>query len=496
MLLRLCQLKSLPLLMLLGVNSCSYFRSNKSIVAEELLSPMKGVWFSHNSEHALWNSQGQPQPHHFFDVNPELSKNEIYVNAVIVTPEGSEHQYQLDTSSGQRYYSHSYCPQNDIWNVHSGSISKPTYSIGMIPRFLDQTGEPQKVYIFGSGKKFAALHDFHEYRVRLVGAVIEQICPEGNCLGKNNWVSRMVFIAVDQADKKMENVSDIQLLQKYVKWDEAKAVMENLEGRNGTTGASFPVTRIGKLIPLKEAIEYYKKRSIYLSDNESEKIRKGCHKLYDRLWSEVGTEQLEDKPARTVEELNAKLKVIEELKKKRPIGFASRFKTFAIKYGNEYATCQRFVYAGNMNKNPEAFWFYMYTGIFFRLHKDGYFFDCRSRSWQKNILDSMGKPIYDMKKDMRDCKDRDLDQAMEYMPNFLTGLKMTNEQFYRFVDYDTHTFGTHKKLYSWVKVKAKKYDCSVDPNLKIRKEMKVFPEDVSWKTRDVKDIEDEMKIIY
>lgn len=101
-----------------------------------------------------------------------------------------------------------------------------------------------------------------------------------------------------------------------------------------------------------------------------------------------------------------------------------------------------------------------------------------------------------MKEGIQECKDSDFDQAMEYLPNFLAGLKMTSENFYRFVDYDTHTFGTHKKLYSWVKVKAKKYDCSSDPNIQIRKEMRVFPEDISWKTRDLKDIEDEMKIIY
>lgn len=495
MLLRLCQLKSLPLLTLLVVSGCSFFRSDKD-QASELLSPMKNEWFAANPQHALYDQQGKPQAHHFFDINPELSKNDVYVNAVVLIPQGSEHSYQLDIPSGQRFYSHSYCAQSDIWNQYSGSISKPTFSIGVIPRLLDQLGEPQKVIIFG-GANYSKLLDFHEHRIRLVGALIEQACPEGNCLGKNNWVSRMVFVAVDVENKKFEAVTDIESLQKKVDWSQTKAVLENLDGRNGGSGTSYPAIRIGNLLKLSEAMDFYKKRSIYLSQKESEKIRQGCQALYDKLWNDVGVEQAEDKPAKTIEELNVKVKLITELKKKRkPIGFSARLKAFSDKYYSEFTTCQKFIYAGNVNINRDEFWFLSYVGMFFRLHKDGYFFDCRTQGWQKNNLNNVGKPIYDIKTGMVDCKDKDYDRAMDYMPNFLTGLKNSEPTFYKFVDYDTHTFGTHQKIYSWVKVKTKKYDCMGDPNPEIKKELKVFPDEVSWKTRNIKDIADELKIIY
>jgi hypothetical protein len=490
-------MKSLSLLVLLGVSSCAFFKSKKGdFGATELLTPMKSEWFAQNPSHALWNSQGKPQPHHFFDLNPELSRSDVFVNAIIVTPEGSDHQYGLDTTSGQRFYSHSYCSQSDIWGNYTGAISRPPYSIGAIPRLLDQTGEPQKVIIFGGARKFNSRTDFHEYRIRLVGAIIEQTCPEGNCTGKDNWVSRLVFLGIDPEDKKFDQVSDIYSLEKAINWKMVKAALENLEGRNGATGSSFPVTRIGQLIELKESMDYYKKRSIYLSQKETDKIRKSCHALYDRLWNEVGAEQPEDKPAKTVEELSAKLKLLETLKKKRPVGFGNRFKAFAEKYGNEFGTCQRYVYAGNLNSDRDKFWFYTYASIFFKLHKEGFYFDCRTKAWQKNVLDSNGRPVFSLKRGLRECMDRDFDKAMGYLPNFLAGLKMSEGTYYRFVDYDTHTFGTHQKLYSWVKVKSKKYDCANDPNQRVRKELRVFPEDVSWKDRDIKDIEDELKIIY
>ena len=496
MVLSLCQLKSLSLFTLLALSACSFFRPEKNL-ATELLAPMKNEWFSHNPEHALYDQQGKAQPHHFFDVNPELRKNEVNVNAIIITPENSEHGYQLDLVSGQRFYSHSYCAQSDIWGQYSGTIKKPTFSIGVIPRLLDQMGEPQKVIIFGGAKKYAKLANLHEFRIRLVGAVIEQSCLEGNCLGKNNWISRMVFVAVDAEDKKFEKITDDVILQEQVDWPQTKAVLENLDGRNGTGGSSFPSIRIGKLIKFSEAMDYYKKRSIYLSNNESQNIRRGCQALYEKLWHDVGVEKIEDKPAKTVKDLNAKLILMEALKKSRkPVGFTARLKSFTSKYYPEIATCEKFIYAGNINVNPEKFWFLSYLGLFFRLHKDGYFYDCTTRSWQKNTLTNQGKPIYDIKTGMAACTDSQIDKAMDYLPNFLSGLKNTESTFYKFLDYDNHIFGTHQKIYSWVKVKSKYYDCHHDPNSEIKKEIKVFPDDVTWKARYIKDVADELKIIY
>ena len=495
MLARLCQLKSLSLLTLIAVSGCSFFNKDKD-QSLELLTSMKNEWFSKNPDHALWNQEGKPQSHHFFDVNPEISKTQTYANVVVVTPQNSGLAYQLDIPSGQRFYSHNYCKQKDIWNKYSGTIYKPTFSIALIPRLLDQMGEPQRVIVFGGAASFTK-PDYQEYRVRLVGAFIEQTCPEGNCLGKNNWVSRMVFIAVDPDDKNFAQVKTLDELNKITDWSMNKAVYENLDGGNGSVGTMYPAIRVGNQIQITEAMDYYTKRSIYLSDAESEKIRKGCHTLYDKLWTDVGAEHEEDKPARTVDALNKKVKLIQELKAKRkPVGFAARFREFNKKYYSEYTTCQKFVYAGNINKNPEKFWFLSYMGMFLRLHKEGYFYDCRGKAWKKNVLNAMGKPVYEYMDGIDYCQDKDFDLAMDYLSNFLTGIKNTESSYFKFVDYDASSLGTHQKLYSWVKVKTRNYDCRNDQNLQIRNETKVFPDDVTWKPRFEKDIADELKIIY
>ncbi len=107
MVVRLCQLKSLLFLSLVTVGGCSYNRSNNEHETE-LFTSIKPKWFVNNPQHALYDQQGKPKPHQFFDVQTELSKKDVFVKAVILTPEDSDHSYDLDVASGQRYYSHSY----------------------------------------------------------------------------------------------------------------------------------------------------------------------------------------------------------------------------------------------------------------------------------------------------------------------------------------------------------------------------------------------------
>lgn len=494
MLLRLCQLKSLTLLALLATG-CSFFKSHHN--SEELVSFIEPKWFAAKPHHTIVDSEGKHQAHLFFDVHPELNATGNFANVVVVTPENSEHAYTLDLYSGQRHFDHPYCKQKDIWNVYNGSVGIPKFTVAAMPRTLDQLGEAQKVIVFGGGKKLGTFPDSQFHRVRLIGAYVEQKCPEGNCLGKNNWLSKLVFLAVEPNDKSMEKIQTLDDFRKKIDWVEMKATLENMGGYNGLGDITYPAVRIGQLIPLEEAVDYHKKRSIFLSVKESQKIQDSCTSLYDRLYSEVGMERPEDKPSATVEELNAKIKLKEELKKKRlPDGFAARFVAFTKKYSQEMASCERFVYHGNINEDREKFWFLSYMGIFYRLHRDGYYFDCNRKSWLKNVLDNNGKMIFDLKEDINKCNEKAIDTAMDYLGNFLTGLKASGGPYYKFIDYDTHSFGTHRKMYSWVKVHPRKFTCSNALNETVKKEMRIFPEDVSWKPRDVKDIADKMKIIY
>src|SRR5690606_14199304 len=160
----------------------------------------------------------------------------------------------------------------------------------------------------------------------------------------------------------------------------------------------------------------------------------GCHILYERLWQEVGEEGPEDRSARTPKEYEEREKSRRELRiKELPAGFAERFASFTRKYFDEISTCEKFVYHGNINLNPEKCWLLSHLGIFYRLHKEGYYFDCRQKSWQRNILNTRGQPVYDLKARVGECSESNLDLAMAYLPNFLMGLKVNAPTFYKFI---------------------------------------------------------------
>lgn len=482
--------------MTLLLTGCSLFKNNNE-TPKEMLAPVSPRWFSVSPKHALVDKEGKALSHLFFDPPLDINRGERVVNAIIATPKFSKHAYALDVNSGQRYFTHTYCSQKDIWNLQNGTFKSPPFSVGYIPRALDQLGEAQKVIIFSDAVPTRDSYDNYTHRVKLIGAYIESHCLDGNCLGKDNWLSKLVFIGVDGESAELSNINSLNGLQKSFDWEEAKAHLENMDGRNFSGDKTYPALRVGQLIEFDEAHGYFKKRSVMFSENESKKVQSSCHALYDQLWKGVGFERPEDRRSTTVDELNAKLKIREELKAKAmPAGFAARLRAFTKKYHKEFITCEKFIYHGNINEDPEAFWFLSYMAIFYRLNNDGYYFNCNLKSWQKNAMDEKGNSIFNLSEGIENCNDRDIDLAMNYLPNFLAGLKASSNAYYRFVDYDTHTFGSHRKIYSWVKMNPKKFECSNDINEDIKKKMSPFPEDVKWKERDVTDIEKDLKLIY
>lgn len=487
--LRLCQLKSLALSLLI-LTSCSSPKRDLEIIEDEPILLLESNWFKTNPEHALLDHQGQPVSHLFFDVSPEFTKYGNLVNAVVVTPQNSEYAYQLDLPSGQRTFSHAYCEQRDVWKEDSGTTKHPPYSVAFIPRMLDQLGDPQTVLIWGDPKKMRESLDRHTVRIRLIGAFIQKECPEANCVGKTNWLSRLVYIGIDPVDGRYKNVKDIERFKKVIDWEGVKAHIHNIDGRNFLADKMYPAKKVGHTVNLLQAMKFSGSRSIFMTDQETKKIQAGCHALYDRLWTEVAVERPEDRSPKTTAESMERDKLIKSIKAKNlPAGFAQRFHAFTKKYYDEALVCAKFVYSGNLNQNREKFWFTSYVKAFYLLNGAGYYFDCNNQSWRQNLRSPEGERDFQIKVDLRSCDERDLDLAMSYIPNFTAGLKSAGTpDYYRFVDYDNHRFGTHRKLYSWVKMETKKFDCEEDPNPKIIQTLTTFPEEVEWKRRQVQDV--------
>ena len=445
-------------------------------------------WFSASKEHRLEDEDSRPLPHLFFDVDPHFVSSDRSANVIISTPYRSSHAYGMDILSGQRHYIHSYCEQKDVWKKDGGTTSRPDFSIGYIPRVLDQLGDPHKVIVIGNVKRERSMLDLNYVRVRMIGAYVEQVCMEGDCLNKNTWLSRLVFVAVDSFDDSYDKVSSLEDLKKHVNWERIKTQIENIDGRNPLGNYVSPAIRVRPLISYDEAFSYFKKRSIYFTPEELTKIQKSCHTLYDKFWKDVGEQRPEDIIANTEQELSDKLKIREALKaRKLPVDFSSRLRIFTREYYDEMKTCGKFVYAGNINENAEKFWFLSYMGMFYRLHNDGYYFDCARNKWESNYLDQKGKPYYNPAVDIGTCSNKSIDLAMKELPGFIRQLNTTLTRKYRFIDYDMHPFGTHRKLYSWTKYKLGRFECNEDPNVEIQSKIPVSPEEHPWKNRDMRD---------
>lgn len=489
MLLRLCQLKSL--LLLISLTSCSWW---SKVDYEDRVIDSTAKWFKVSDEHKIQDAEGNVPTHLFYDIDPDFNKNDQFANVVILNTTTSPYAFNIDLTSGQRYFTHAYCKQKDAWGTRSGTFYRPSFHLGFIPRSLDQLGDPQKVIVFGKDR-FSSTINKNYFNVRIIGAYVEQHCPSGNCLDRGTWLSRLVFVGVDP--KEYEDIINIESFKKVFDWNEISAEIENIDGRNGFRDRTFPATKAGALIEFNEAFEYFDKRSLKFPQQELGKIQKSCHALYDAFWDEVGEVREEDKPAKTPAELSAKLKLRQDLKSRGiPVGFSTRLQRFVKKYNKDISTCEKFVYHGNINKNPEKFWFLSYMGMFFRLHEEGHFFDCKRKTWQKNFLGKDGQKGYDLQTGIVQCSTKDIDRAMDYLGNYLKGLKGSSSQYYSFIDYDNHFFGTHQKMYTWLKRKNMIFECTIDPNKNYQKAFDVFPEDAQWKHRDVIDLESDSKIIY
>lgn len=463
-------MKSLIALLLLAISGCAKHQVNREKAMRDIMSEIPAKWMAVSSTHSLRDKEGKPEPHLFFDLDPEINRGDNKLKVVITTPKNSPYAYRVDMKSGQRYYHHSYCSQKDVWVKRNGVYDRPSFSTGYLPRVLDQLGEPQKVIVLSNDIEGIFDIDRKFFDVRLIGGYIEKYCKYGDCVFRGNWISRLVLVALDPNDIKNKSVKDITSFNKVYNWPQIQAELENIDGQNFVASEGFPINQVGGLISGSDALLYLKKYSKIFTQSEMLKISKTCHQVYNISWKDVGESNDSEKK------------------------FSQRFAQFTKKYFKEAVICDKFVYHGNLNENPEKFWFLSYLMMFYRLHNEGHYFDCKNKSWNKNVLDPEGRPSYNLIRSIDSCDDKAINLAMTYFPNYLSGQRNIMQNYYRFIDYDNHYFGTHRKLYTWSPVSPKKFDCSVDPNSEIRKELRIIPEDIEWRQReDI--ITEESKII-
>jgi hypothetical protein len=491
-------LKSLVFVsIILVVVGCSRHQvqiENEIQATPSLFSVIHAKWFDQNENHRIVSKDNNPAPHLFYDIGPDFSVNKSFVNAIILTPPNSPYEYDLDILSGQRFFSKVLCRK-----------TLPFFATGVIPRVLDQLGYPQKILIFGSDARLEENLDLRFLRVKLLGAYVERYCLQSNCEENRAWLSRLVFVGVDTQDEKYKLINSIQNLQQLHDWNEVKKDLSERFGLSEIKVGPQPQKSlvVSDLKPLEESLKFYRKYSTTLNETRIEAIQKSCHALYDKLWNDVGDFRREDLPVKDISELKEKMEYISELQaSKKPVGFAQRFALFTKKYSKEMSTCVKFVYSGNINHEREKFWFFSFITFFFRLHAEGYYFDCANNSWQVNSIDNRGKWIYQLEEGIGRCNEESLDFAMSFLSSsLLTYIRENSSSFFKFIDYDSYSEGTHNKIYSWVKLPNQKLICSSEEDGKKSSQINertstLFPGDAKWRKRKNTDFSTDSKIIY
>lgn len=499
-----CQMKTSIILVCctLFLATCSTLRE-KPDLNQELLSHIKDQWssvatdpkwFASDANFTSLDKEGNKEVHLFFDTTSTVNFSEKTLYFVVTTPAGSPASYDIDVVSGHRYKKNIFCEQNDVWGKYSKKIDKPPYTEGVVPRMLDQMGKPQKIVVFGNEDYYQEVSQKASHQVRVVGGVVEQVCHSANCIGRNNWDSRMVLIAVDMHDENMKEVVDIDGLKDKVNWEYAKAFMQNGQGRNRFGESEKPAFRVTGEIKPGFALKFTTSFSHIFEWEELEKIRNSCTKLYTYVWNNFGQMKNQEKDVETIADLNQKIKA--QLDKKNKT-FGSEFRKFHNKYGKDFSTCTDFVKSSTINENPEKHWFFAMLTGFYKLERLGYIWSCNQRTWQDNpFISNTNKRERNSAADIMNCSDEEIDMAFNQLSVFLAGLKNSGREYFRYIEYDNSYHGTHEKLYSWVNVVGKTLACDDSKLSKVNVIEYAFPDDIRWINRSHLNDKKKFGIIY
>lgn len=467
------------------VASDSLFGKESQYV-ESIVSGVNARWHTISPDYAnLTKGDGEPAPHFFFDINPQLNDNTKSVNFVVETPAYSDFRYRIDLLSGLHHTVAPYCSQTDIAGKHQFTIEKPPFTIGIVPRILDQLMLPQKIIVFGNETFYQANFRQNYFDARIVGGYIEQICEESFCETPEEWKSRLVLIGVQKRNPKFDDVKDPADLKKLVNWKKVEAFVENGQGKNRIGKKYFKGYQMGALIDSSQAINFIKKQSFIFTIEKMKETMMGCYQLYSHLWKVLGENNILDRPAESMEEISFKSRVVKEerINKTKLKPFYKRFIATYKKFHKEIKTCSEYVYPANIENNADRHWLMTYLVAFAKMGEVGYYYDCSRKIWMSNPKLPNGNRTVPISKQLRYCSASSIDNAFSSAVNYLSRLSKANRISYRYIDYDSGPHGTHNKIYSWVPTDGKVFECKEYDEFHAT--IKGFPSDVKWKQKNL-----------
>lgn len=439
------------LLIFVVLVSCSMGSKTKKTEAfekEALVSKIEPKWYETVERFKLQDIEGAPVAHSFFDLKPMLDKKDESLQFVVAIPESSPYLYDLDMKSGRHYLSKKYCSQG--YKSYEGiRVDYPPFTMGIIPRHLDQLNKPQKIIVFGMDK--GDFKDFQNryYEAKILGGYIEKICSARICKDKDQWLSRLVLIGVNK-DYPYQTMQD---LLKNISLDEMKAFIELGNGANFIAGEFVPKVSFSSFIDKKMSFEIMKKHSLAFSLKKIKDLKLSCYKLYDHSYN-----------------------LYEKTKEK----FSKIFYDHYEKFSKEYKTCFEYVYPANINHDQERFRYFANIEALVKLHDLGYFFNCNRNIWDENPLTEKNKRVYSFKEMFKFCSEDQFNKSFISMYDFIARLKLEYKKSLSFISYDSGMMGTHNKLYSWVVDEGNTLNCASKEDRDFSLSRNLFPEDFYW----------------
>ena len=456
--------------------------NDKSVFADALVSKTVPQWYKVDERFQLMGNDQQIPAHMFYDVLPDVNFETYKLNFVVSTPQGANKIIDIDLLSGQHYVDKLLCEQTDIIGRFRQPIYEPPFSIGIVPRLLDQLGKPQKILVFGDEDYYQNNYRDTFFDVRVVGGYIEKICQIGACPKLTDLSNRVVVIAVQSDSEKYKKVRSIEDLRLVVDWNQVRAFVENGFGKNNVAGTFYPGYRMGPELSALQTITSLKQKSIYLTNKKLNQMRNSCFKLYDYVWEVVAKPSKIERQLASLKDPAERTKLYRASRRLPNRFFYERFIFAYRKFGDEFNTCAKFIYPSNNLIDSERHWFMAYYSAVHLLNDLGYTFDCNRSLWIKNPIATDGKRDIKRQEEFKGCNARQVDMAFEFAVNYMDNLRLKNYPTYRYVDYDRHSFGTHEKLYSLVYQENKKLKCYGEKGDLVEK-VPTFPVDVKWKRR-------------
>ena len=467
--------KILLLLALVILNSCSFgiFNSNDKEYLKGLVTQVKPKWFNSIKRFSLESQDGVASVNMFYDINPKLNLKSKTLSVFVHTPKESKYLNGFDIASGHAYSSKLLCGTYDSTKKYDRLISQANFSIGIVPRYLDQLNKAQKIIIFGGEDYILKYHSTHSIDVKVVGGYVERICPKGACLEVGDWLSRLVLVAVQRDDEEFKNISTIEELKKVVDWDYTLAFLKNGFGKNKVANNYYQAYQVGQFVDAPRALNFLSEKSTFFDINRLKTLQKSCFTLYDYAYKALSYKSISDMDTQSISNYKLKKNLENKLKaegKEVIKNFARRFKEFYNKYGDEYLTCSKLVYSSNINDSASRHWLFYHLEAVFLLQDLGFSYRCGQKVWTQNSIMSDTKPMYSRKNEFLACSNEEIDMAFTLAPSILEEISHRGFSTYRYIDYDSRS---HEKIYSWTSFTNKRFKCE-------KEKFNFYPKDVKW----------------